>query len=65
MDQKKRIPQYFKKKIFSIKGVTNTIQYDFITGYFIVLKKFIKPVHNNSFIFKNKFLKLHGFKYNS
>lgn len=65
MQQKKRIPKFFKKKIFNLPGQTNTIQYDFITNYFIILKKSLNPTHTNMFIFKNKFLKLHGFKYNS
>lgn len=65
MLQKKYIPKFYKKKIFDIQGNTNVIQYDFITNYFIILKKFTHPKHTDLFIFKNKLLKLHGFKYRS
>ena len=65
MQRKVKLPKYLKTKNFVVNGVTNTIQYDFITNYFIVLKSFNKFEHNDCFIFKNKFLKLHGFKYNS
>jgi hypothetical protein len=65
MQQKKKTPKYFKKIIFNVDGVTNCIQYDFITNYFSILKDHRKTLNNNLFIFKNKYLKLHGFKYNS
>lgn len=65
MQQKKKIPTFFKKKIFNSDSRINTIQYDFITNYFIILKKSTHNTHTNLFIFKNKFLKLHGFRYNA
>ena len=65
MQQKRKIPKFFKKKIFHSHGITNSIQYDFITNYFIILKKSCHTTHTNLFIFKNKFLKLHGFRYNA
>ncbi len=65
MQQKKNIPTFFKKKIFNLQGSSNCIQYDFLKNYFIVLKQYSNENHTNLFIFKNKFLKLHGFKYNS
>lgn len=65
MQQKKRIPKYLKKKIFEITGITNCIQYDFITNYFAILKQHRQLTHTDLFIFKNKYLKLHGFRYNS
>jgi hypothetical protein len=65
MQQKRKIPKYLKKIVFNIGGISNYIQYDFITNYFSILKEHRQPKHTNLFIFKNKFLKLHGFKYNS
>ena len=65
MQQKKNIPKFIKKKIFNVVGIKNSIQYDFITNYFVILKNLNYKTHNNIFIFKNKYLKLHGFKYNS
>lgn len=65
MQQKVKLPKYLKKKNFNIEGITNIIQYDFITNYFIILKSFNKFNHTDFYIFKNKYLKLHGFKYNS
>jgi len=63
MQQKKKIPKFFTKQIIENNGVTNGIQYDFITNYFIIVKKLRNEEHTNTFIFKNKFLKLHGFRY--
>lgn len=65
MQQKIKLPKYLRKKNFNIEGITNTIQYDFITNYFIILKSFSKFNHTDFYIFKNKYIKLHGFKYNS
>ena len=65
MQQKKKVPKFLKKKIFNINGIVNSLQYDFITNYFAILKSFKTPTHTNLFIFKNKYLKLHGFKYSS
>lgn len=65
MQRKVKLPKYLKNKHFTVNGITNVIQYDFITNYFIILKSFSKIDHTNLFIFKNKFIKLHGFKYNS
>jgi hypothetical protein len=65
MQQKKKIPTFFKKKIFEITGAHNCLQYDFITNYFTLIKNFRSEKHTNLFVFKNKYLKLHGFKYNS
>jgi hypothetical protein len=65
MQQKKKIPKVFKRKVFFIKGLKNTIQHDYITNYFIILKQHRQETHTNLFVFKNKYLKLHGFKYNS
>ena len=65
MQQKKKVPKFLKKKIFNVNGVVNSLQYDFITNYFAILKSFKMPTHTNLFIFKNKYLKLHGFKYSS
>jgi hypothetical protein len=65
MQQKKKIPKYLKRIVFNVEGISNCIQYDFITNYFAILKDYRETTHNNLFIFKNKFLKLHGFKYNS
>ena len=65
MQQKKKTPKFLKKKIFEAKGLLNTLQYDFITNYFAILKFYKSNTHTNLFIFKNKYLKLHGFKYKS
>lgn len=65
MQQKKKTPKFLKKKIFEAKGLLNSLQYDFITNYFAVLKSYGSSNHSNLFIFKNKYLKLHGFKYKS
>jgi hypothetical protein len=65
MQQKKKIPKYLNKKILDIYGVNNSLHYDFITNYFAILKIHKQPTNTNLFIFKNKYLKLHGFKYNS
>jgi hypothetical protein len=65
MQQKKKIPEFLRKKIFEVGGLKNVLQYDFITNYFVILKSYRNSMHTNLFIFKNKYLKLHGFKYNS
>jgi hypothetical protein len=65
MQQKKKTPKFLKKKFFEAKGLLNTLQYDFITNYFAILKFYKSNTHTNLFIFKNKYLKLHGFKYKS
>ncbi len=65
MQQKKKIPKFFKKKHFNVMGSENCIQYDFITNYFVILKQYKQQTHTDLFLFKNKYLKLHGFKYNS
>ena len=65
MQQKKKTPKFLKKKIFEAKGLLNSLQYDFITNYFTVFKFYQSINHTNLFIVKNKYLKLHGFKYKS
>ena len=65
MQRKIKLPKYLKKKNFNIEGITNSIQFDFITNYFIVLKSFFQFNHTNCCIIKNKYIKLHGFKYKS
>ena len=63
MQKKKKIPNFIKKKEFKNLNIKNNIQYDFITNYYIILKNKINTNDNASFIFKNKFLKLHDFRY--
>lgn len=65
MQQKRNIPKFLKKKQLNFNGIENCIQYDFLTNYFCIIKQFNQNTFNNDFIFKNKYLKLHGFKYNS
>ena len=63
MQQKKNLPNFIKKKKFIIKNIKNNIQYDFITNYYLILKNQKNYSNNANFIFKNKFLKLHDFRY--
>ena len=63
MQKKKKIPNFIKKKEFKNLNIKNNIQYDFITNYYIILKNKINTNDNANFIFKNKFLKLHDFRY--
>jgi hypothetical protein len=63
MSKKKKIPNFFSKNNINIKNVTNNIQLDYITNYFIILKKKDLFINIDNFILKNKFLKLHNFRY--
>ena len=63
MQKKKNLPNFIKKKEFKIKNIKNNIQYDFITNYYVILKNTLNTSNSANFIFKNKFLKLHDFRY--
>ena len=63
MQKKKKIPNFIKKKEFKNLKIKNNIQYDFISNYYIILKNKINVTDTSNFIFKNKFLKLHDFRY--
>ena len=65
MQQKKNFPKFLKKKSYWNESTNNNIQYDFLTNYFIILKKYNFTLNNQSIIFKNKFLKLNNFRYKS
>jgi len=63
MEKKKKIPNFVKKKTFFIDNIQNNIQYDFLTNYYVVLKTLQNYSNESNFIMKNKFLKLHDFRY--
>jgi len=65
MDKKKKNPNFLKKKSFFNNTLNNHIQYDFLTNYFIILKKKNFLINTDSLIYKNKFLKLNNYKYKS
>ena len=65
MKQKKKIPSFFSKQIYSAGNVLNTIQFDYITNYFCVLKKGGNITMLNKVISTNRLLKLHDFRYKS
>jgi len=63
MQMKKKTPKFFSKQKLSIKNIKNIIQYDFITNYFFIVKKITSFFGLDTFIFKNKLLKMHNFRY--
>lgn len=64
MMKKKKIPCFIKKKNFINQYSKNNVQFDFLTNYFVILKEFNHLIlHPQDFIFKNKYLKLHLFRY--
>lgn len=63
MQQKRNFPKFLKKKIFWNSQIKNNIQYDFITNYFVILKNVNFISNNQEIIFKNRLLKLQGFRY--
>jgi hypothetical protein len=65
MEKKKKNPYFLKKKSFLNNTFNNSIQYDFLTNYFIIFKKNNFIVNHQELIFKNKFLKLNNYKYKS
>ena len=65
MQQKKNFPKFLKKKTYWNDSVDNSIQYDFLTNYFIILKKYNFITTSKSIIFKNRVLKLNNFRYKS
>lgn len=65
MQQKRKIPKFLQKKQLEFSGVENCIQYDFLTNYFCIIKQYNEEIFTNDFVYKNKYLKLHGFKYKS
>ena len=60
---KKKIPKFFSKQIYKIENFKNIIQYDYITNYFCILKEKKTYTNINDYIFSNKLLKLHNFRY--
>ena len=64
MKKKKNIPSVLSKHIVFNKSTFSTIQYDFITNYFSVIK-LKQDIILNEFIHTNKLLKLHNFRYKS
>ena len=65
MKQKKNIPNFFSKQVYTNNKVLNNIQFDYITNYFCVLKKNSSITLLNKIINNNKLLKLHNFRYKS
>jgi len=63
MSIKKKIPKFFTKQTYKIKNLKNIIQYDYITNYFCILKEKKNYITLNDYIFSNKLLKLHNFRY--
>ena len=63
MQQKRNFPKFLKKKTFWNNQIKNNIQYDFITNYFVILKNVNFISNNQEIIFKNRLLKLQGFRY--
>lgn len=65
MEKKKKTPKFFSKQVYWNNKIFNSIQYDFITNYFIVYtaKNQNKFLSIEKIIKNNKFLKLHNFRY--
>ena len=62
MMHKKQIPPFFLKQTYYDSANTNNIQYDYLTNYFCILKK-KNTIIWNDYIYNNKLLKLHDFRY--
>jgi hypothetical protein len=65
MELKKKTPKFFSYQLFNFNKVNSAIQYDFITNYFSVLKDCISFESINEYIFNNKLLKMHNFRFKS
>jgi hypothetical protein len=65
MEIKKKTPKFFSKQIFIFKKIKNSIQYDFITNYFCIIKNCEKYEKINEYLFNNKMLKMNNFRYKS
>jgi hypothetical protein len=65
MQQKRKIPKFVKKKVYWNNKLKNSIHYDYITNYFVVLKTPVIKTFTQDVIFRNKLLKLHDFRYKS
>jgi hypothetical protein len=65
MQQKKQIPPFFSKQVYSNSQVHNTIQFDYLTNYFCILKNTLRLTVLNKAIYSNKFIKLQDFRYKS
>lgn len=63
MEIKKNTPKFFDKQIFIFKKIKNAIQYDFLTNYFCVIKHCEAYEKLHDYIFNNKMLKMHNFRY--
>jgi hypothetical protein len=63
MEMRKNIPKFFSKQIYTLIGLCNKLQYDFVTNYFCILKKEKTFTIINQVIYSNKLLKLHDFRY--
>lgn len=63
MSIKKKTPKFFIKQTYKIKNLKNIIQYDYITNYFCILREKKNYITLNDYIFSNKLLKLHNFRY--
>jgi len=65
MQQKRKIPKFVKKKVYWNNKLKNSIHYDYITNYFVILKTPVIKTFTQDVIFRNKLLKLHDFRYKS
>ena len=65
METKKKTPKFFSRQSLSFKNVNNAIQYDFITNYFCVVKSSKVYEKTNDYVFNNKMLKMHKFRFKS
>ena len=65
MKQKKKIPSFFSKQVYSSGSVLNIVQFDYITNYFCILKHSGNVTMLNKVILTNRLLKLHDFRYKS
>jgi hypothetical protein len=65
MQKKKRLPSFFTKQIYWNTNIMNSIQYDFLTNYFCVIKNDVTTgtLHQN--IKTNKLMRLNDFRYKS
>jgi len=63
MEIKKNTPKFFAKQIFIFKKIKNAIQFDFLTNYFCVIKECEAYEKIHDYIFNNKLLKMHNFRY--
>lgn len=64
MRKKKKLPKFFfKQKLYS-RSITSSIQYDFRTNYFVILKnKTINFLNKNDLAYNSKMLKLNNIRY--